>query len=558
MRPINLLIQNRVSMNLKNIIILMIFSLLCLSKTNGQKLLSVKKSDFVNKSEKSIVAYSKIKEAISLSQQETDNTNKCLPLLLQAYKYKETNPELNYNIGVCYLNSDSKEKAAKYLLEAYELDLTVSKDLCYQIGLSLQYQSKFLKAIKMYQHNVETIVNERGDKNKIIIELCEKHISECKNGLALQAAPLTEQVNLLDDKINSRYNDLNPIEKGNTFYFSSQRLKNTKGKLLEKVYSVTTDKDGFRDLKKENIPFGKYANVAMVDFQGDNEYIFYTGINGGGDFVLARQKAGKWIQNGTLASVNSASSRESSACIAGDELYFVTDRQGTAGKCDIYRCSKNKDGKWSKPENIGLDINTEFDEADLFVTPNGKELYFNSKGHNSMGGYDIFKCDRLSNGTWSSPQNMGIPVNSPYNDIQYFKSATGKQYFSSDRSGGAGGFDIYTVEKIVEEKIADTKMPESITVAKEKPAVKKAVKEVVPELIYRIQILACKNEANVDELYKIYNGKELIEQQFLNGWNKYAIGKFKTYNEAEKFKNSCGIEGAFIVLFQNGVPVKIR
>ena len=558
--------QNRVPMNFKNIIVLLIFPLFSLSHANGQELLSVKKIDFVNKSEQSNLAYSKINQAMGLHLQKPDKVDKYLPLFLEAYKYKTTSAELNYNIGVSYLIGNSKEKAGKYLLEAYKLNNTVSNDICYQIGLSHQYHSEFLKAIKMFQHNVELIVNARGDKNKGLIETCEKHINECINGLALQASPTHQTVSLLDDKVNSEYNDLNPIEEGNTFYFSSQRTVNSSDKLLEKVYSVSTDMDGNRNLKKENIPFGKYANVAMDALQGNHEYIFYSGINGGGDFILAKQTAGRWIANGNLPTVNSPASRESSACIAGNELYFVSNRTGSIGECDIYYCTKGKNGEWSKPKNIGSKINTIYNEADLYVTPDGKELYFNSKGHDSMGGFDIFKCVRLSNGKWSSPVNMGIPVNSPYNDIQYFKSKTGEQYFSSERNGGAGGFDIYTVGKVKEPTVADTKTQDlekttssqDMTWAQDAHGIEQAVKEAIPELIYRIQILACKNEVNVDALYKIYSGRESIEQQYLDGWYKYAVGKFKSYKKAEIFKDSCSINGAFIVLFKNGLPLKLR
>ena len=550
--------QILVSMNCKNIIVLFVFSLLCISQANAQALLGVKKSSFVDKSEKSVNAYSKITEALTMYEQAPNSTDKCLALLLQAYQYKKTNAVLNYNIGVCYLNSDSKIKASKYLLEAYDLKPTVSKDICYQIGRSHQYQYEFLKALKMFQKNIEILVNsKKANKNQVLIEICEKSIDECKSGLNLQALDRKQTVYPLDNTVNSKYNDLNPIEKGSTFYFSSQREASAKGKLLEKVYSVSTDQN--QGVKKENIPFRTYSNLALVAFS-DDEFIFYSGLNGGGDFIPAEYKNGKWISKGSLPTINSASSREASACIAGDEFYFVSDRQGTLGECDIYYCSKEKNGRWSKAKNIGAEINTVFDEADVFVTPDGKEMYFNSKGHNSMGGYDIFKCVRSSDGKWSKPVNMGIPVNSPFNDIQYFKSAKGAEYFSSERNGGAGGFDIYSIGKVVEKEIVKAKpqAPKTSASPAEQAPVKKANKEILPELIYRVQILACKKEASVEELYKIYNGKEVIEQQFLEEWHKYAIGKFKTYREAEAFKNACGIEGAFIVLFKNGKPLKVK
>ena len=538
-------------MNFKNIILIFIFSLFCIAKADAQNLLSVKKSEFVNAKDKSAIAYVKIKKAMDLYKQDANATEQCISLFLEAYKLNKSNAELNYNIGICYLLGNEKEKARQYLDKAYELNPMVSKDLCFYIGLSYQYQSQFIKAIRMFNKNIENEIRKRGEKNKSLIELCEKHINECKSGIHLQSLPAKHSISRLDENVNSRFNDLNPVKVGNVFYFSSQRKINAGSKLIEKVYSVSTDKDGFKDVKMENIPFDDILNVALVDPISNNTFAFYAGIDNGGDIYTAQKKAGKWTAVKAIKGVNALSSREASACIAGNELYFVSDRNGSYGACDIYFCTKIKGGNWSVPKNIGLHINTPFDEADVFVTADGKELFFNSKGHNSMGGYDIFRCERLANGGWSNPENMGAPVNSPFNDIQYFKTAEGEAFFSSERGAG---YDIYRLEKIVQPA-------KEIALAKEMPAKEKYVapapKQVVPELIYRIQILACKNAAPAEELYKIYSGNEIIAHQFLSGWHKYAIGQFKTYREAEKFKKSCGVAGAFIVLFKNGEPIDI-
>ncbi|MRT91912.1 PD40 domain-containing protein [Ancylomarina sp. 16SWW S1-10-2] len=552
-------------MNSKNIIILLIFILFSFLETSGQNVLSVKKSDFVNNSTESVVAYSKIKEALALYQTVPNYADKCIALFMEAYKYNNSNPELNYNIGICHLQSNSKGKALDYLKKAGQLNPDVSNDLYYFMGLTLQYRYEFLNAIKMFNKNIELAIKERVDQNKTLIELCEKHINECKSGLKLQNSQTNKEVKLLDHIINSTYNDLNPILKDKTFYFSSQRVTTTKGKLLEKVYSASVDKESFKNFKKEDVSFNKDLNVAMVSYNGDNELAFYSGIDGGGDIFLAKLKQGKWILNESIYLINTPSSREASACIAGNELYFVSDRSGSYGECDIYYSTKNKGGEWSNPKNIGLDINTHYDEADVFVTPDGKELYFTSNGHNTMGGYDIFRCDRLENGKWDTPVNMGTPINSPYNDIQFFKSADGKEFFSSDRNGGFGGYDIYKIETVIEPELTaiEKQKAENLSATQENPTInkeleQKSIIEVIPELIYRVQILACKNEANNKELNKTYQGQEPIAHQFSEGFNKYAIGTFKTYREAAAFRDSCHIKGAFIVLFKNGKPLKIK
>ena len=91
-------------------------------------------------------------------------------------------------------------------------------------------------------------------------------------------------------------------------------------------------------------------------------------------------------------------------CYDERTLYFISARPGGYGGRDIYRARKNIDGDWHQIENLGPLINSSFDEDFIFIHPDGKALYFSSKGHNSMGGYDIFKTEILSNGGFSKPE----------------------------------------------------------------------------------------------------------------------------------------------------------
>jgi len=546
-------------MNLKNVVILLILMASFLSKTSSQSLLPVKKIEYINRNQKSVTAYPKIKEAILLYEKDSNNADRSLQLFMEAEQYNQANSELNYNIGICCLLTDSKEKASDYLIKAYKLKPNVSKKLFYFIGLSLQYQNEFIKAISMFKKNIEIEISAKGTKYRASIDLCEKHIQECKSGQILQSIPSDIKVNLLDDKVNSKYNDFNPIKNGNSFYFSSQRELNHTNERLENVYSISVNNKGFGKLRKEQLTFGNNLNNAIVSLNGNNESVIYSGHDGGGDVFLAKKSQNKWIANKSLSFINKTSTREASACISGDELYFVSDRNGAYGACDIFYCTKIKAGKWSEPKNIGAKINTTFDEADVFISHNGKELYFSSNGHNTIGGYDIFKCTRLKNGKWSTPENLGFPVNSPYNEINFYKSEDGEEYIASDRNNGYGGFDLYNLETITQAlPTKDEKQPiAKLDVTKNSTKSRNFAKEQIPELIYRVQILACRNEASTEELYNIYSGSSTIEHQVIDGWHKYTLNKFSTYQEASEFKDSCGILGAFVVLFKNGEPLKL-
>ncbi len=130
----------------------------------------------------------------------------------------------------------------------------------------------------------------------------------------------------------------------------------------------------------------------------------------------------------------------------GKTLYFVSDMKGGLGGTDIYFCTRDG-GKWSKPKNLGPVVNTFGNEMFPFVADNG-DLYFASDGHPGFGGLDIF-VSRMVNGKWTTPKNLGLPINSSYDDFGYVEyKNTGKGLFCSNRPGGKGADDIYCFKRI--------------------------------------------------------------------------------------------------------------
>lgn len=164
------------------------------------------------------------------------------------------------------------------------------------------------------------------------------------------------------------------------------------------------------------------------------------------DIYVSEREDGQWSMPRRLSEGINTGSWESQPCVSSDgkELYFVSRRSGNA---DVYRCLRRADGTWGEPQNLGEPINTKGTEMAPFLHPDGQTLYFSSDMHLGMGGFDLFMSRRGEDGKWQKPVNLGFPINTQGDEINFFVAADGKTAFiSSQREGGNGGYDIYTFE----------------------------------------------------------------------------------------------------------------
>ena len=130
----------------------------------------------------------------------------------------------------------------------------------------------------------------------------------------------------------------------------------------------------------------------------------------------------------------------------GKTLIFSSDRPGGLGGLDLWM-SVLENGKWSEPQNLGADINTEGDEAFPFIDWYGK-LYFASNGHPGLGGLDVLVAESV-NDAWAGATNLGFPVNSSSDDFGLIWDRDhSRGVFASNREGGAGSDDLYTIERL--------------------------------------------------------------------------------------------------------------
>jgi len=198
----------------------------------------------------------------------------------------------------------------------------------------------------------------------------------------------------------------------------------------------------------KNFPDDIDPGAAFISADGRKLYLTGCGWtrDSSCDLYVAEWNEGQWSYPQRLSESINTRSWESQPCVSSDgrELYFVSRRNGNA---DIYCAQRNTDGTWGEPKNLGEPINTKGTEMAPFLHPDGRTLYFSSDKHTGMGGFDLFMSRRGDDGQWQQPINLGFPINTSGDEINFFVAADGRTAFlSSQREGGNGGYDIYTFE----------------------------------------------------------------------------------------------------------------
>ena len=414
------------------------------------------------------------------------NYEDALSSLLEARILEEKSAEIDYNIALCYLHTTNKKRALEYVEKAYDKISKEDNEINFVLAFCYHLDIKFDEAIELYEkyltdynglenkkvkvsrhiHNLLTGERSLNAPKKMSLENVNAHvqkkIKECKSGKILVANPVDAVIENLGFTINSSYADFGPVISADesVMYFTSRRKKfdnnvadPVDGKFYEDIY-VSYNNNGFWStpiLLDPPINTVLHESVLSLSADGQTMFIFKDdkdNIHDGGDVFMSRLNGYEWSKPERMPKGINSNYSERSIAISADEktLYLVSDRPGGFGGGDIYYATKNDLGLWETPENLGPTINTKYNELGVYFHPNGKTLYFGSKGHNTMGGYDIFKSE-LKDGKWSDPENLGYPINTPDDDTYFVLNAKGTTaYYSSVKETGRGEKDIYRIK----------------------------------------------------------------------------------------------------------------
>jgi outer membrane protein OmpA-like peptidoglycan-associated protein len=457
---------------------------------NAQTDIAVRKRDFKEERDGFREAWKHIKAGDSYYVVKGVYYGSAYDEYLKAVAYNGVNPELNYKTGVSALFSDNKEEAAGFFMKALELDSGLTKDILLLSGRALQYAGRYSEAIE----KLNAYLNSEGKKPKESIAIAKKYLEECNSALEVTKDTLRLEIKNTGSNINSNADDYAELlsADGETMYYASRReisKKSTKyddSRFDENIF-LSTVSDGqwtYPVTPGKNLVTELCETPLYLTPTGEELYI-YAGYENGGDIMVSERRRGKWRSPSSIPfKINTRGSETSfTFSPSGNEIWYVTDhgKEGLGGK-DIYFIKKLNDRKWSKPVNAGPQINSPYDEESVRFSARGDTLWFASRGHTTIGGFDIFYSTRNESGEWSNAVNFGYPLNTPWDEL-FFHPSQGNDssfYFVSNRSEGMGGLDIYSGRILPPEPVViPVEPPKPDTVVIRDTVV--VVKEIVPE-----------------------------------------------------------------------------
>ncbi|MFH2143732.1 MAG: hypothetical protein ABIJ97_15010 [Bacteroidota bacterium] len=381
-----------------------------------------------------------------------ENYKSALPLYEDLFLMDSLNTEVNFKLGVCKFNLlRNKTDLMKY----FEFSKNDYPDSYYYLGRLFHLKGNFIKSLDHYLAYKNSVLSKN-----IAMSVVDFHVQKSLVAKEMFNQPVDAKIKNIGNKINSSFYDYVPLISADEYimYFTSRRsgstgnLKDPNDEYFEDIYSSEYKDSLWSEPVNLGIPINTETHDACVYLSPDGQSMFIYRTNKqmtGGDIYFTELKNNNWTDPVILDSeVNSPTGLETSAALSPDQntVYFSSNREGGFGGKDLYRITKMPDGSWSKAQNLGGALNTPYDEDAPFIHPDGITLFFSSQGHRNMGGFDIFMTRKEGN-NWTAPENMGYPINTVDDDIYFVLSANGKHgYFSSTKSGGYGGSDIYVVD----------------------------------------------------------------------------------------------------------------
>ncbi len=373
-----------------------------------------------------------------------EDPHRALRYYRQVAKQKPNYKDIQYRIELSILLTGDTERTLDAIVKYRDTEAASDKFYYYWLGKILDYRYEFEEAVLAWQQFLKV----DAYKSPEIIKETEFFIQNAKTKIQVARGESRFQVVKLSDEINTKKPELTPtyIPSNNQLLFASAS-NNTDESVLN-IYGIERLDNSWGTLTQHSSLgefFDNTVNLVLVNEDG-KLFMYYN--HKGGDLYFSETSGDSWTVPVEFDSRITTTHLGSHFYINEheDRIVFSTDKHFKQRGLDIYQSYKNVEtGKWSKPAPFTTTINSELDEDSPFLTPDEKTLYFSSTGHNTIGGYDVFKSEfNETTNAWSEPVNIGYPINTADDEIQFKISEEGNEgFFSSNRLKPVHDYDIY-------------------------------------------------------------------------------------------------------------------
>jgi len=366
-------------------------------------------------------------------------------------KVERENADYNYELALCLLRTNCDRTLAIPYLERACKQTKFPADAKFQLAVAYTYQNEWDKAVaSMEEYKLKA---SGKDKEKAI-----KMIEQFQSAKAMVAIPVNVTFSNIKE-VNTEFPDYYPFVTSDEqfMYFTTRRMESKTqkpdydGYYSAETYLSTYDGEKFALGRNMGNKVNSKYDDQIVGASGNGELLFFysNAIETYGALYKLIKQGPNWKKEKFNETVEGEKTIETAGCINVDEntIIFASNRAGGKGGYDLWMQRKLPNGKWAVPQNLGDEINTASDEDFPSLQADGVTLFFSSNGRGGMGGYDLFKTTwNPDDNTYSTPQNIGYPINTPYDERTISFGEDGKHgYISAVRPEGKGDLDIYRI-----------------------------------------------------------------------------------------------------------------
>jgi len=375
-------------------------------------------------------------------------------LYRQVLRTEPNNANVKYKLGMSYLNIPGEESSAiPYFLDAKE-DISLKyrgnrfkekrapHHTWFFLGNAYRINNELEEALDAYEH----FRSLKNFEKKYSLRLTEEEIKAVGRAKIIQDAPVCLHKTCYKEPLNTSSSEYNAIISAN-----EQVLVWMNSQKFYEAIMMSVKMDGEWSTPVNITPqVGSDGDMTPTGLSSDGTELLLVGTEEyNGDIYYSKFDGNLWSKAQVLKGEINSSFTEAHASFSADRsrIYFSSDQRGTHGGMDIFYAERVKENIWGKAVNLGPTVNTEFDESSAYESPDGSKLLFASKGHYNMGGYDLFYCKIMDDGSLGEAINMGYPVNTTNNNTYFSPVKDGFSGVYSMRSDeGLGNEDIWFLE----------------------------------------------------------------------------------------------------------------